>query len=110
MSLTKEGEVEAGKYQINGMYIRKQKKWDGKWRVIIFDIPENRRIKRDLFRSKLKEMGFRQLQKSVWVCPYPCQKEVKLLREFFGLRKKNLMVLVVEKIENDEGLKKYFAL
>lgn len=110
MFLTKKGEEEAGKYQINEMYIKKQKRWDKKWQVIIFDIPENHRIKRDLFRGKLKEMGFRQLQKSVWVCPYPCQKEINLLRNFFGLGKKNLIVLTVEKIENNEVLKKLFNL
>jgi len=110
MHLTKKGEIEAEKYQIDGLYIKKPKKWDKKWRTIIFDIPENRRIKRDLFRGKLKEMGFYQLQKSVWVCPYPCRKEINLLRDFFGLGKKTLITLTVEKIENSEGLKKFFNL
>lgn len=110
MFLTKKGEVEAGKYQINEMYIKKAKKWDKKWRLIIFDIPESHRIKRDLFRGKLKELGFYQLQKSVWVYPYSCQKEINLLREFFGLEKRNLMVLKVEKMENDEFLRKLFRL
>jgi hypothetical protein len=110
MRLTRKGEAEAGKYQINDMYVEKQKKWDKKWRVIIFDIPEICRIKRDLFRSKLREMGFRRFQKSVWVYPYPCDKEVKLLREFFGLEKNHLIILTVEKIEGDEKLLKLFNL
>jgi len=110
MFLTKEGEKEAGRYQLNEMYIKKPKKWDKKWRLIIFDIPENHRIKRDLFRGKLKELGFYQLQKSVWVYPYSCQKEIYLLRDFFSLRKKNLMALTVEKIESDESLRKFFDL
>ncbi len=110
MFLTKEGEKEAGRYQLNEMYIKKPKKWDKKWRLIIFDIPENHRIKRDLFRGKLKELGFYQLQKSVWVYPYSCQKEINLLRDFFGLKKKNLMALTVEKIESDENLRKFFNL
>ncbi|MDP2909780.1 MAG: hypothetical protein Q8N69_01780 [bacterium] len=110
MHLTEEGEVAAGKYLIDGLYIRKSKEWDKKWRVIIFDIPENYRIKRDLFRSKLREMGFRQFQKSVWVCPYSCDKEIKLLREFFGLESKSLIILTVEKIEDDERFRKFFNL
>lgn len=110
MYLTKKGEIEAGKYQINEMYIKKPKKWDKKWRVIIFDIPENYRIKRDLFRSKLKELSFYQLQKSVWVYPYSCQKEIKLLRDFFGLRKIDIVALTVEKIESEEALRKFFSL
>lgn len=110
MYLTKEGEREAGKYQIDGLYIRKQKKWDKKWRVIIFDISEKHRIKRDLFRGKLREMGFRQFQKSVWVYPYPCEKEINLLRDFFGLKKRDLIVLTVERIEDDEKLRKIFEI
>lgn len=40
--------------------------WDGKWRVVIWDIPEKRRMARDLLRYKLKQLGFSQLQKSIW--------------------------------------------
>ncbi len=41
--------------------------WDGKWRIVIFDIPEQKRIIRNLFRNNLKKWGFKQLQKSVWI-------------------------------------------
>lgn len=44
-----------------------QRSWDGKWRVVIFDIPEQKRIVRNLFRRNLKRWGFKQLQKSVWI-------------------------------------------
>lgn len=54
-------------------------KWDGKWRIVIWDIPENRRVARDLLRYKLKWLGFKQLQKSVWVTKKNC---TKLLRDF----------------------------
>lgn len=53
--------------------------WDGKWRLIIWDIPEKRRIARDLLRYKLKVLGFNRLQKSVWATKKNCTKE---LREF----------------------------
>ncbi len=42
-------------------------KWDGKWRIVIFDIPEQKRIVRNLFRRNLKKWGFKHLQKSVWI-------------------------------------------
>lgn len=108
--LTKEGEKEAGKYQINNLKIATQKKWDGKWRLIIFDIPEKKRIKRDAFRGKLKEFGFFLLQKSIWVYPYPCEREVKILREFFALTPRHLRVLEVNELEEDAFLKKIFNL
>lgn len=44
-----------------------EKDWDGKWRVVIFDIPEEKRIIRNLFRRNLKKWGFKYLQKSVWI-------------------------------------------
>ncbi|MBI2596575.1 winged helix DNA-binding protein [Candidatus Daviesbacteria bacterium] len=41
--------------------------WDGKWRIVIFDIPEQKRLIRDLFRRNLKKWGFKHFQKSVWI-------------------------------------------
>lgn len=40
--------------------------WDGKWRVVVFDIPESKRLIRDILRSRLKLWGFKPWQKSVW--------------------------------------------
>ena len=44
-----------------------EKEWDGKYRIVIFDIPEEKRIIRNLFRRNLKKWGFKHLQKSVWI-------------------------------------------
>lgn len=41
--------------------------WDGKLRIVIFDIPEQKRVIRNLFRRNIKKWGFKPLQKSVWV-------------------------------------------
>ncbi|MEX2090705.1 MAG: CRISPR-associated endonuclease Cas2 [Candidatus Paceibacterota bacterium] len=51
-------------------------KWDGKWRIVIFDIPEELHKKRNYLRSKLKNLGFHMLQKSVFIIPYPCEEEL----------------------------------
>lgn len=110
ISLTKEGKKRAGRYQINDLRISKPKKWNGKWWVVIFDIPQKYRIAREALRGKLKQLGFKQLQKSVWVHPYKCKTEVKLLRNFFGLKKENIRIMIVEKIEDDVTLKKHFKL
>jgi DNA-binding transcriptional regulator PaaX len=108
--LTPEGEKEAGRYQINRLKIRAQKQWDKKWRLLIFDIPEARRVKREALRGKLKELGFYPLQKSVWVIPFPCEREVKLLREFFNLKPKEIRVFETAKLEEDQFLKDIFKL
>lgn len=43
-----------------------EEKWDGKWRMVIFDIPEKHRKLRKILRSKLREWEFEPWQKSVW--------------------------------------------
>lgn len=48
------------------LMVDNQKDWDGKWRIVLFDIPEQKRTIRMLLRKKLKEWGFIQWQKSVW--------------------------------------------
>lgn len=61
------------------------KKWDGKWRLVAFDIPEKRRYLRDNLRTHLNRLGLYPLQQSVWLYPYPCQDIVRLLKVDLGL-------------------------
>jgi phenylacetic acid degradation operon negative regulatory protein len=51
-------------------------KWDGKWRIVIFDIPQELHKNRNYFRNKLRALGFYMVQKSVFVFPYPCGDEL----------------------------------
>ena len=53
--------------------------WDKKWRIVIFDIPQELHKQRNYFRSKLKSMGFYMIQKSVFVIPYPCEEELGVI-------------------------------
>ena len=110
ISLTDKGKQKAGMLQIDALRIDKPKKWDGKWRVLIFDIGEKRKAYREAFRGKLMELGFIQLQKSVWMCPYPCSGEVEILRRFFGMPEKELRLLLVEDIGNDQEFRRMFVI
>jgi hypothetical protein len=110
ISLTEKGKKKAGWLQIDSLKIKKPKRWDGKWRIIIFDISELNKIIREAFRGKLKELGFYPLQKSVWIYPYDCRDEIELLREFFGLSKKELRLIVAEDIGDDTFLQKIFKI
>ena len=51
-------------------------KWDKKWRVVIFDIPQELHDKRNIFRARLKSLGFYMVQKSIFAFPYPCEEEL----------------------------------
>lgn len=110
VSLTKEGEWVTGRFEFNELEITRPKRWDGKWRVIAFDIPHEYRVKRDIFRTKLKELGFYSLQKSVWVYPYECKREIKLVKDFLGLSEDDIRILLVEKIEDDMHLREVYGL
>ena len=110
ISLTEKGKAKAGWMQIDSLKIKKPKKWDGKWRLVIFDIAQLKKSHREALRGKLKELGFYPLQKSVWVHPFDCEAEIELLKDFFGLSPKEMRLILAEKIGEDEDLKKYFKL
>lgn len=64
------------------------KKWDGKWRLVTFDVPEKRRYLRDHLRVHLTRLGFYPLQLSVWLYPHPCEDVVRLIKVDLDLGRK----------------------
>ena len=110
ISLTAEGKKKAGRFQVNSLSIAKPKRWDKKWRIVIFDIKDKQRIKREALRGFLKRLQFYKLQKSVWIHPFDCKDEVRLLADFFGFANKELQFIVAETIESQEKLKNYFRI
>ncbi len=110
IALTPKGRKLAKRYFINNLVIKQSKKWDKKWRVIIFDIKSKQKHKREALRGKLKDLGFYQLQKSVWAIPYKCHREVDVLRNFFSLNKNELKIITAANIENDYQLRYFFKL
>lgn len=86
-----------------------QKKWDQKWRIIIFDVWERRRKVRDDLRHTLEEFGFVKIQDSVWTYPYPCEKLLIFLRTHFKLGQ-GILYIVADEIEHDEKLRQHFKL
>jgi hypothetical protein len=110
ISLTEEGRKRAGKYQINDLKIKKPRKWDRKWRILIFDISNKHRLKREALRGKIKELGLYPLQKSVWVYPYNFCKEADILKNFLGLNDKEMKVITAFEVEHDEEIKIHFGL
>ena len=110
IALTEKGKKKAGWLQIDALRIKKPRKWDGKWRIVIFDIGELKKIYREAFRGKLKELSFHPLQKSVWIHPFNCKDEIALLRDFFSLSDKEMRLVTAESIGRDKELKETFKL
>jgi DNA-binding transcriptional regulator PaaX len=110
VSLSKEGKNVAEKYSVDNLKIKKPNKWDKKWRILIFDIEERYKSKREALRGKLKELGLYQLQKSVWVCPYHFQEEVDVLRNFLGFTGAEMTTIIASEIEKEKELITFFNL
>jgi len=106
--LTEAGQRELLRYQLKEKSIEK-KTWDKKWRLIIFDIKEENRARRDGLRQQMQSFGFEKLQDSVWVYPYECEQVVGLLKAQYKIGKE-LLYIVANDIEGDEQLKKKFFL
>jgi len=107
--LTKEGQKKALKFKLDEMEIKKPAKWDGEWRIVIFDIPERFKKAREALRMKLKDLGFRELQKSVLVLPYECEDEIDFIVEVFLIRP-FVRFVRVKSFTNEEQLKIKFGL
>lgn len=54
--------------------------WDGRWRLVLFDVPTGQNSQRDRLRCFLRDRGFGYLQNSVWITPDPLKEEWQILR------------------------------
>jgi DNA-binding transcriptional regulator PaaX len=107
--LSEKGKVRALTYKFEEMKINPLERWDGKWRLVAFDVPEKKKPAREALRRKLRELGFHELQKSMFVFPYECKDEVDFIVEFFDMRP-YVRYGVLEAIDNDLHLRKIFKL
>lgn len=88
---------------------QKKRKWDGRWRVVLFDISERRKNTRDRLRQFMSDAGFVRLQDSVWVYPYDCEDLIALAKTEFHLGA-DVLYMVVERLERDKHLREHFKL
>ncbi len=105
--LTENGIDATSKILINNLVVKKDKKWDKKWRIVMFDIPEKSRKARNALRCRLNKLGFKELQKSVFVYPFDCSKIISKIVSFYKLNT-YVRFVVAEHIDNEKELKKYF--
>jgi len=85
-------------------------KWDGKWRVMIFDIPQELHTNRNRFRRKLKSLGFFALQKSVLVIPYPCEADLAEICDNFNVSNYVDVIIADSVGSREEEIKTFFNL
>ena len=109
ISITNNGKKRLLEYNIDDLKIKKTEKWDKKWRIISFDIPEKRKKAREALREKLKDLDFYPLQKSLFVLPFPCRDEIDFIAEVFQIQK-HITYFETPEISDEYKIKKYFDL
>lgn len=107
--LTESGKQQAKKLRLLGDSINfsKPKHWDGKWRIVLFDIPEKNRAFRDILREHLRALDFFKLQHSVFVSPQPLEKPILELVALYSAEP-YVRVITATKIDNETKIKKHF--
>lgn len=86
-----------------------QRHWNGKWHLVLFDIPIDKRKRRDIFRLHLKKLGFVLYQDSVWVYPYPCEEFVRQVSDFYHISH-CVSFAIAEKLTGEKHLINLFNL
>lgn len=108
--LTEAGKKKLRLYDLHGPMAGKiWRRWDGQWRMVVYDIPEKRRYTRVTLLSVLRRHGFYRLQSSVWVFPYDCEELIALIKADIG-EGKGVLYGVVSSLENDKKVREYFNL
>ena len=109
IEITAKGKGLLGWAGFESMKLKTGGKWDGRWRIVVFDIPESKRPSRDALRAKLKQLGFTQIQRSVWAFPYECQKELGIVCDVYEIRP-FVTMLEGKYLGNDSRLRKIYSL
>lgn len=84
---TKAGRERVKKYDLDNLSIEVPKKWDGNWRLVVFDIPAKKYKARSALLGKLKEFGFVMFQRSIWAHPFKCKNEVAVVGKAFEVER-----------------------
>ena len=106
-ALSNKGKEFLFKHSLDDLKIAKPQTWDGKWHIAIFDFPKRYNKEREYFRNKLKQMGFYQLQKSVWLHAFPCVEEIVQLSEYLKVEW-HVRLIEASDFDGSEELKRFF--
>ena len=112
VKLTNKGQKRIKQFSIDTLTISKPKKWDGKWRILLFDIPTKPNVynlAREALRRKIKDLNFHQLQKSAWIYPYDCEDEILFVAEIYEVQK-HVEIITAEKLLSEKELRKVFKI
>lgn len=107
LQITDKGRRRLAKLEFSNLKIAKPEKWDKKWRLVIYDIPENKKLSRDYLTSKLRRLDFYQLQRSAWIHPFPCREVIEKAASAYKVDQ-YITYIETSSIDNQKRLVKIF--
>lgn len=107
VKITQKGRNKLLKYDIDKMRLD-ERKLDGYWRLIIYDVKTAKRQNSETFRRAISKLNLLKLQKSVYLTPFRCEDEIEYLRQVFDIGNE-VLILRVKNIENEQPYRRYFG-
>lgn len=98
--LTKEGRKKVHSLELENETTLANTSWDGFWRIILLDLPENRKSERESLRYLLKKAGFVCLKNSAWISPFPYEHLFTNIKKDLGLETE-MMIIVTQFIDEE---------
>lgn len=110
IELTYRGKILVRQYNLDNIRFNRPQKWDGKWHILMYDIPSSKRKASDAFRHKIRQLGLFQLQKSVWVFPHDFMPEVEFIATIFEIDiNKHIFHVVTKEIPKEKEAREVFG-
>jgi|SRR3989344_5183155 len=103
LQVTKKGRKRLLISEFHNIQIPSPKKWDREWRLVLYDIPESHKQGRNALTAKFQELGFRQLQRSVWIHPFPCRETIESVTVHYKIDR-YISYIETSYIDNQEKL------
>ncbi|MEK7169678.1 MAG: CRISPR-associated endonuclease Cas2 [Patescibacteria group bacterium] len=103
------GKKKALTYRASHIKVKHPGPWNKKWWIVLYDIPEDEREARNAFRDHLKRLGFRKLQHSAGIYPFPCPNELDFIVELLDIRK-YVRIIEADHLDNEDYWKQVFRL
>ncbi len=103
IEITPKGQKMAKKYFTEQLEIKSPLRWDKKWRLVIFDIPDNKKRERDVLRGKLERLDFFKLQESVYVHPFECGGTIEALKKMYFIEP-YVQYVLADRIQTEKNL------
>lgn len=100
LRITAEGRKKLASLELSSGTLPLPAQWDGKWRMIILDLPEDRKSEREALRYLLKKAGFACVKNTVWVSPYPFEHLFINLKKDLGLSTE-MMIITTDSIDDE---------